>query len=194
MGGAFTRTAVTLLAIAGIAASCSSDPSTDGSTSNGPATASDAAAPALVGTWERETRCDELVSALSEAGLDAWVLEAVAGNGFIPGVRRPDQIRDPGDPCDGAVPRVHSHFFTEDGMFGSLNGKGDQVDDGTYVITDDGTFIVSKESPDVTFNYTIEDDTISFDPVIPDCSPKCFEAAWSVSVAYPGETWTRATS
>ena len=186
--------ALTLVGIASLAASCSSDLSTDGSTGNGPAIASDAAAPALVGTWERETRCDELVSALNEAGLDAWVLESVAGNGFIPGVRRPDQIRDPGDPCDGAVPRVHAHFFTEDGMFGSLNWKGDQVDDGTYVVTDDGTFVVSKEFPDVTFDYTIEDDTISFDPVIPDCSPECFEAAWSVSVAYPGETWTRATS
>jgi hypothetical protein len=72
--------------------------------------------------------------------------------------------------------------------------EGDQVDDGTYVVTNDGTFVVSKEFPDVTFNYTIEGDTISFDPVIPDCSPECFEAPWSVSVAYPGETWTRATS
>jgi hypothetical protein len=183
-----------LAAVACFAASCSSDPSTDGSTGNGPPTGSDVAPPALVGTWERETRCDELVTALNEAGLDDWVLEFVAGNGFIPGVRRPDQIRDPDDPCDGAVPRTHSHFFTEDGMFGSLNWKGDQVDDGTYVVTDDGTFVVSKEFPDVTFNYTIEGDTISFDPVIPDCSPECFEAAWSVSVAYPGETWTRATS
>jgi hypothetical protein len=194
VGGAFTRTALTPVAIAGIAASCSSDPSTDDSTGNGPATASDVAAPALVGTWERETRCEELVSALNEAGLDKWVLESIAGNGFIRGVRRPDQIRDPGDPCDGAVPRVHAHFFTADGMFGSLNWKGDQVDDGTYVVTDDGTFVVSKEFPEVTFKYTIEDDTISFDPVIPDCSPECFEAAWNVSVAYPGETWTRASS
>jgi hypothetical protein len=194
VGGPFTRTALTLVAAACFAASCSSDPSRDGSAGDGPATASDVAAPALVGTWERETRCEELVSALGEAGLDDWVLESVAGNGFIPGVRRPDQIRDPGDPCDGAVPRVHAHFFTEDGMFGSLDWKGDQVDDGTYVVTDDGTFVVSKEFPDVTFDYTIEGDTISFDPVIPDCSPECFEAAWSVSVAYPGETWTRATS
>jgi hypothetical protein len=185
---------VTLVAIASIAASCSSDPSTDGSTGDGRATTSDVAASALVGTWERETRCEELVSALNEAGLDDWVLEAIAGNGFIPGVRRPEQIRDPGDPCDGAVPRVHAHFFTQDGMFGSLDWKADQVDDGTYVVTDDGTFVVSKEFPDVTFDYTIEGDTISFDPVIPDCSPECFEAAWSVSVAYPGETWTRATS
>jgi hypothetical protein len=194
VGGRFKRPALMLVAVGCIAASCGSDPSTDDSAGNAPTTASDVATPSLVGTWERETRCDELVTALDEAGLDDWVLEFVAGNGFIPGVRRPDQIGDPGDACDGAVPRIHSHFFTEDGMFGSLNWKGNQVDDGTYVVTDDGTFVVSKEFPDVTFNYSIEDDTISFDPAIPDCSPECFEAAWSVSVAYPGETWTRATS
>ena len=147
----------------------------------------------LVGTWERETRCEELVAALTEAGLEKWVLEFVAGNGFIPGVRRPNQIADPDEPCTGATPRIHSHFFTEDGMFGSLDWNGDQVDDGTYVLTDDGTFVVSKEFPDVTFNYTIQDDTITFDPVIPDCAPECFEAAWSVAVAYPGETWERAS-
>jgi hypothetical protein len=149
------------------------------------------AVPALVGTWERETTCDEVVAALTDAGLEAWITEAVAGNSFIPGVTSPDEIADPADPCRGAVPRVHSHFFTDDGRFGSLDWNGDPVDDGTYEITDDGTFVVSKEFPDVTFRYTIEGDTISFDPVIPKCSPDCFEAAWSVMVAYPGETWER---
>lgn len=185
-----------LIVLACIAMSCSSDSSPSGDAVEAPegSATSEVAGPTLVGTWERDTRCEELVSALTEAGLDDWVLEFVAGNGFIPGVRRPDQIADPADPCDGAVARMHSHFFTKDGMFGSLNWKGDQVDDGTYVVTDDNTFVVSKEFPDVTFNYAVEGDTIKFDPVIPDCSPKCFEAAWSVSVAYPGETWTRVTS
>jgi len=177
-----------------VAAGCGSDGS--------PATtaAPDATGPSptdptsqLVGTWERESTCEELVTALTEAGLDNWALDFVAGNGFIPGVRHANQIADPDEPCDGAVPRVHSHFFTEDGMFGSLDWKGNQVDEGTYVVIDDGTFVVSKEFPDVTFNYTIEDDTITFDPVIPECAPECFEAAWSVTVAYPGETWERAS-
>jgi hypothetical protein len=53
---------------------------------------------------------------------------------------------------------------------------------------------VSKEFPDVTFHYAIEGDGITFEPVIPECSPDCFEAAWSVSVAYPGETWRRVDS
>ena len=147
--------------------------------------------PDLVGTWERETTCEELVSALTDAGLDRWVLEGVAGNGFVPGVRSPDEIADPENPCAGAVPRVHSHFFTEDGAFGSLDWNGEPVDDGTYEILDEGTFVVSKEFPDVTFGYTIDGETISFEPEIPECSPACFEAAWSVSVAYPGTTWHR---
>jgi hypothetical protein len=137
------------------------------------------------------SRWGELVSALTDAGLEQWVLESVAGNGFVPGVTSPDQIADPASPCDGAVPREHSHFFTEDGRFGSLDWNGDAVDEGTYEVIDEDTFVVSKEFPDVTFDYTVEGDTITFEPIIPDCSPDCFEAAWSVSVAYPGETWQR---
>ena len=170
-----SRRAAALVAIALIAASCGSDPEpTPGDGSATPATS------ALVGTWERETHCEELVAALTAAGLEQWVVESVAGNGFVPGVTSPDQIADPANPCDGAVPRVHSHFFTEDGQFGSLDWNGEQVDDGTYEVIDDDTFVVSKEFPDVTFDYTIEGDTITFAPVIPECTPDCFEAAWSV--------------
>ena len=145
----------------------------------------------LVGTWERETTCEELVSELTDAGLEQWVLEGVAGNGFVPGVRGPDQIADASNPCDGAVPRIHSHFFTDDGQFGSLDWNGDPVDDGTYEIIDGDTLVVSKEFPDVTFDFSIDGETLSLEPVIPECSPDCFEAAWSVSVAYPDETWHR---
>ena len=148
--------------------------------------------PSIVGTWERETRCEELVSALTDAGLERWVLEAVAGNGFVPGVTSPDGIADPGNPCDGAIPRIHAHFFTDDGRFGSLDWNGEQVDDGTYTLVGDDTFVVSKEFPDVTFHYVIDGEAITFEPLIPNCSPDCFEAAWSVSVAYPGEAWVRA--
>ena len=85
----------------------------------------------LVGTWERETHCQEMVSALERAGLENWVPEFVAGNGFIPAVADPgeipavtdpDQIADLADPCRGAVPRVHSHFFTPDGEFDPWTG------------------------------------------------------------------------
>jgi hypothetical protein len=178
---------VALVAITLITMSCDSEPSPHEGFASGSAVLSTTSA--LVGVWERETHCEELVSALTDAGLDRWVLESVAGNGFVPGVTTPDQIADPANPCDGAVPRVHSHFFDPHGVFVSLDWTGAPVDDGMYEVIDEGTFVVSKEFPDVTFHYTIEGTSIRFEPVIPDCSPDCFEAAWSVSVAYPGESW-----
>ena len=188
------RVAAVLVGLALTAASCGSDATPlapERSHETGTPSAR-SAAEALVGTWERETRCEELVSVLTEAGLEQWVVESVAGNGFVPGVRSPDQIADRTNPCEGAVPREHSHFFTDDGQFGSLDWNGDAVDDGTYEVVDENTFVISKEFPDVTFDYAIDDDTITFEPEIPGCSPDCFEAAWSVSVAYPGEEWHRA--
>jgi hypothetical protein len=190
MGGLRSRRALALVAITLITMSCSSDPSAPSDDRSPSLTPSgEPATSALLGTWQRETRCQELVSALTDAGLDRWVLGSVAGNGFVPGVTSPDQIADPANPCDGAVPRVHSHFFDPHGVFVSLDWNGAPVDEGTYEVVDEGTFVVSKEFPDVTFHYTIEGDTIMFDPVIPECSPDCVEAAWSVSVAYPGESW-----
>jgi hypothetical protein len=48
------------------------------------ATPSSALDGSLVGTWERVTRCKELVHALEKAGLDEFVLDNVVGNGFLP--------------------------------------------------------------------------------------------------------------
>jgi hypothetical protein len=193
------RIIVVLLALV-VTSGCAGSPGTEGTEPTKESGATPRVEP-LVGTWERETHCQEMVSALERAGLESWVLEFVAGNGFIPAdaapgeipaITDPDQIADPAHPCRGAVPRVHSHFFTPDGEFGSLDWNGDPVDDGTYEIVDDHTLAISKEFPQaVAFNYTIQGDTITFDPVIPDCAPECFEAAWSVVVAYPGRTWER---
>ena len=143
-----------------------------------------AAASPLVGEWERETRCAELVPALQDAGLDMWVVDFAAA--FSPS----GEVADPEDPCADTIPIRHSHFFTEDGLFGSRDEHGNQVDDGTYRVEGD-TIVISKEFPDVTFRFEINGDELTLDPVIPDCRPECFESAWSVSVAYPGNSWTR---
>lgn len=147
-------------------------------------------ADALVGEWQRTTTCAELVQALERAGLEELALEAVAGNGFVPGVTTPEQIADPARPCEGAVPRKHSHFFTQSGQFGSRDWNGEQVDDGTYDVVEDGTLVISKEFPDVTFHYEIRDETITFQPVIPE-GCVTFRCMWSVSMAYPGQNWER---
>ncbi len=148
------------------------------------------AQPPLVGTWRRVTTCSELATALRRAGQNRWILEFIAGNGFIPGVTRPDQIKNPANPCRGAVSRKHSHFFTKNRKFGSLDWRGQPVDDGTYRLVANRQVVIFKEFPKVTFNYRIRGRTITFAPVIPKgCA--AFRCAWAISMAYPGKIWQR---
>jgi hypothetical protein len=133
----------------------------------------------------------ELVQALRSAGADELVDEFVAGNGFVPtiGVDDPEQV-DLEQPCKGAVPRVHSHFFTEAGEFGSRDWNGEDVDDGRYRVTGD-KLVISKEFPDVTFQYRIEGDTLTLEPLNIPAGCTTFRCGWSIAVAYPGKKWKR---
>jgi hypothetical protein len=188
---------VALLAVAG----CGSDsvPAVRHSGSPSPAASSQpspSSASGLVGEWERRTTCQQRVDALKDAGLGQFAAEHAAGEGWLPGVTSPDDIKDPEHPCRGAVPRKHTHFFTADGVFGSRDEDGDQVDDGTYTVIDEDTVVISKEFGDITFNYRLEGDgdTLLLDPVLPQCIKSgCFAAQWAVAVAYPGLAWRRAT-
>jgi hypothetical protein len=145
------------------------------------------AASALVGEWQRLQKCPELEQLMTKAGLHDVLLEFIAGDGWIPGVTKVSQIKDPTHPCVGSVDRTHSHFFTADGQFGSRDANGQQVDDGQYQVVGDA-FVIDS----VTFHYTITDsDTLSITPETPGCAPSCFEAGWSISVAFPGYTWHR---
>jgi hypothetical protein len=166
----------------------------------GPSGSSSAAAEAsFVGEWQRVTTCADYVRALTRAGFPEAALEAAAGNGFIPGVTTVEDLADPAHPCRGAIPRRHSHFFTQDGLFGSRDWDGNQVDEGSYETVDDQTLVIPygfEDGPpiEVRFRYSIAGETIRFDPVMPsDCSTtRCREAAaWSVAVALPGKTWRR---
>ena len=145
----------------------------------------------LLGTWTATTTCSAQYAALMRwPGLRKYALEMVAGNGFIPGVQSPDQLKDPAHPCRGAVPRKHSHFFTKDGRFGSLDWNGQDVDDGTYTLKGTNRVVIAKEFPSVTFTYNVQGKTIRFVPQIArDCST--FRCAWAVSMAIPGTAWTR---
>jgi len=86
----------------------------------------------------------------------------------------------------------HQHFFTDDGLFGSTDDEGNQVDDGTYRKIDKSTIVISKEFGNVRFHYRIRGGTLMLDPVMPKCATDgCFAAQWAVSVAYPGLAWKR---
>jgi hypothetical protein len=147
----------------------------------------------LVGTWSRVTTCAQLVAVLDRTGLEGAVLDSIAGNGFVPGVTRSDQFADSAHPCAGAVPRRHSHVFTAGGRFGSLDWKGNPVDDGTYRIGKNHIVTIGNPDARVRFHYRIVDGkTLMLTPVLPACAAQtCFAAVWSVSVAYQGKPWKR---
>jgi hypothetical protein len=117
----------------------------------------------------------------------------LAGNGYAAGNAR--QLAARPDLCAGAQPRVHSHFFTPYGTFGSVDWRNRQVDDNTYGLIGDDTLVIGTS----TFHYAIEDDTLTLTPVISKASkrealsdPLAFsDAGWRVAVAFPGYTWER---
>ena len=146
----------------------------------------------IVGRWQQSHTCDELVTALTALGLET-LAPGVAGDYFPD--QTPEQLAAKPDICSGALPQLHSHFFTASGLFGSLDQFQNQVDDGTYVIVDANTFRIG----DATFDYAIRGDTASFTPVITDRQRRAAlrhpwdfsTAGWMVAVSYPGTTWTR---
>jgi hypothetical protein len=190
-----------LLVVMAVAVGCgSNDPSTPApATVQSPSTSPSAEPVApLVGRWERVNTCQELVDELNQAGLEEIAPTIVAGQGFFPESEKQlaKKLAEKADLCKGAKPRVHAHFFTPEGLFGSLDWNEQQVDDGTYTIIDDDTF----EIGDTIFHYEIVNgDTLMLEPVIPKSAvsealahPEEFSAAgWSVSVAFEGHPWKR---
>ena len=153
-------------------------------TSQSTSTASTTEVPAspLVGEWQRVNSCASVVQAFKEAGFIDLAPEMLVGGGYFTSL---DQI-DNTDLCKGATEVVHSHFFTANGGFGSRDENSNQVDDGSYRMVDDRT--ITFPSNDVTVHFSIEDDALMFEVVVPDpCVGSCrVETAWALSAFYPG--------
>ena len=155
---------------------------------------SSASTPALVGRWKRTNKCSELVAALEHDGLGK-IAPSVIGD-YFPDVD-PKQLAQKDDPCHGAKPIVHYHFFDENGRFGSLDQNEEQVDEGTYKITDDHTFVIPKELPGTTFHFRVAEDALTLSPVVTRgmkrealAHPLDFsDAGWANAVSYPGHEW-----
>jgi hypothetical protein len=163
------------------------------------------AAPAIVGRWSNLHSCPALIHAFRAAGLgDLAALQAAAFAPDSPDAQEPSpaqlearakRLRAGGDLCAGAhAPFAHSHFFTQSGMFGSIQ-DGMQDDDGTYRIH--GPFLYIGKSK---FRYhIIGGDRLTLTPLIPPeqrrralAHPMDFtNAVWMVAVAYAGSVWKR---
>jgi hypothetical protein len=147
---------------------------------------------AIVGEWVGVHDCERIVSMLRGANLDEFLRDALYGNGLVAGDPQASALADPKHPCEGAVQRKHSHYFTESGHFGSKDFNGQQVDDGTYKLEGDDVIVINGSR----FKYSIVGDRLSLEPEPVDISActtrECrFEAAWVLMVAMPGMTWTR---
>jgi Tol biopolymer transport system component len=92
----------------------------------------------------------------------------------------------------------HSHFFTDDGAFGSHDEHGEQVDHGDYVAVDRDTLAFPSHASefgydgDLVVDYGIDGDIATFDVTLPEsCADGCAEAyAWTLS-AFASGPWTR---
>jgi hypothetical protein len=98
---------------------------------------------ALVGRWELRQTCEGMVTSLDQAGLRA-IAAAIVGDFFAD--QSPKQLARKGDVCEGAEPHQHSHFFTPDGQFGSLDQNGEQVDGQPYASSTVGRFASTASS------------------------------------------------
>lgn len=195
------RLGLVALAVAGCSGSAGTAPTASPSTFASPAASASPSAPAtsasatqaaIVGEWVAFHDCERIVTMLQKAGLEEFLADAVYGNGLVAGDPTASGLKDPTNPCDGAVRRQHSHFFTATGEFGSKDFNGQRVDDGTYTLEGTDVIVINGKR----FRYEINGDALSLEPEPVDisaCTTKeCrFDATWVLMVAMPDATWTR---
>lgn len=139
--------------------------------------------------------CEEALAEFHDAGLDDQIPVFVVGN-FVGEAATPE----PGHECDDAQPpEEHSHFFTADGEFGSLDAEGAQVDDGRYELVDADTLSFASHGRgfgydgDILVDFTTDGDTATFTVNVPDpCEDACRLAhGWALSAFFGPTEWTR---
>ena len=152
----------------------------------------------IVGRWETTKTCNGVVKALERAHL-RQLAPGVVGD-FFPG-KTPQQLARKKHLCRGAKPQQHSHFFTSDGSFGSVDQTGEQVDDGRYQTIDARTIHIGNADTGADFHYRVENaaggKVLALQPLITKqmrrkalADPLQFSpAGWAVAVAYSVHTW-----
>jgi hypothetical protein len=153
------------------------------------------ASSSIVGRWGQTHRCSWLVQALKEDHLRP-IAPSVVGD-YFPN-KTPRQLARKKHICRGADPQRHSHFFTSDGDFGSVNQHGQQVDDGRYRVIDAHTLKIGlPDGPKFHYQITDYGAALALDPVITRhmrhqalAHPLRFsKAGYAEAVAYHGHTW-----
>jgi len=188
--------AILALVVAGLAAGCGSDESESAKAPSAkPEATGSPRGATIVGRWEVRRTCQGMVEALDQAGLRE-IAPSVVGD-YFPG-KKPQQLARKAEVCQGAKPQQHSHFFTEDGQFGSLDQHAEQVDDAPYRVVDDRTLRLGPNG-EQTYRYRVAGDELTLEPLIPSrtkrealANPLEFSPAGHMAaVAYTGHPWKR---
>ena len=192
------RSLLALVAAGLVVVGCGSDDSeTAQAPSSAPQSTSSPRPASIVGRWEVPRTCEGMVEALDQAGLGD-IAPSVVGEYFPD--KKPKQLARKADICRGAKPQQHSHFFTKDGQFGSLDQHEEQVDEAPYRAVDERTLRLSTEFGEEIYRYRIVGgNKLTLDPVIAArlkraalVSPLEFSPAGHLAaVAYTGHTWKR---
>jgi hypothetical protein len=111
---------------------------------------------------------------------------------YFPG-KTPSQLAKKKNVCAGAKLQLHSHFFTADGKFGSLDQHGKQVDDGSYSVRASSTVKIN----DGLFRFRVQTTGLTLAPLLTKAQKKqalanplkFSTAGWMVAVSYVGHTW-----
>lgn len=149
----------------------------------------------LVGRWQTVRTCQDIVGALQAAGLRS-LAPGMVGD-YFPN-ETPQHLAKKKNLCQGAKPQTHSHFFTADGAFGSVDQHGEQVDDGTYQVNG-STLKLGNSDVNGSFRFRIQGKTLMLRPLLTPAlkrealvDPLNFHpAGWMVAVALNGKPWNR---
>lgn len=149
----------------------------------------------LAGRWQTVRACQDVVGALQAAGLRP-LAPGMVGD-YFPN-QTPRQLAKKKNLCHGAKPQVHSHFFTANGGFGSVDQHGEQVDDGAYQVNG-STLEIRNSDVSGSFKFRIQGKTLMLRPLLTPAlkqkalaDPLNFHAAgWMVAVALNGKPWNR---
>ena len=149
----------------------------------------------LTGRWQTVRTCQDMVGAAKAAGLGP-LAPGMVGE-YFPN-QTPQQLAKKKNLCQGAKPQIHSHFFTANGAFGSVDQHNVQVDDGTYQVNG-STLSIGNSDVGGSFRFRIQGKTLMLRPLLTPAlkqealaDPLNFHpAGWMVAVALNGKPWNR---
>lgn len=148
----------------------------------------------ILGSWQSEYVCQDLVKAYEHAGVGRFAPRALGELHMLKGAA--DRLA--GDPnlCNGARRIQRTHVFEPNGNV--LNYQGSTVVDECwcYTLVGDHTLVNHADPgyPDISLHYEIDGDTLSFDVLVPDpCSARCRDQVQTMVGQYAVGPWHRVT-